>query len=150
MPTKSNMYKEFKEFAARGNVIDMAVGVIIGSAFGKIVSSLVNDVVMPPIGLLLGKVNFAGLFVTLSDKHYPSLEAAKAAGAPTINYGVFINNVIDFLIVAFVIFLVVRQVNKMKRTPPPTMKECPYCKSKIALNAIRCPECTSQLEGAKT
>ena len=113
------MMKEFKEFAMRGNVLDMAIGVIIGGAFGKIVSSLVADVLMPPIGLVMGKVDFSSLFITLSGQDYPSLAAAKAAGAPTLNYGVFLQTVLDFLIVAFVISLVVKQINRLKRTPPP-------------------------------
>ena len=115
------MLKEFKDFAMKGNVLDMAIGVIIGGAFGKIVSSLVNDVLMPPIGLLMGKVDFSSLFINLSDTSYPSLVAAKAAGAPTLNYGVFLQSLFDFLIIAFVIFMLVKQVNRFKRetTPPP-------------------------------
>ncbi|MGE3151007.1 MAG: large-conductance mechanosensitive channel protein MscL [Nitrospiraceae bacterium] len=112
------MLKEFKEFAMKGNVLDMAIGVIIGGAFGKIVSSLVGDVLMPPIGLLMGKVDFASLFLTLSGQDYPSLAAAKAAGAPTVNYGVFLQTVFDFVIIAFVIFLLVKQVNRLKGSPP--------------------------------
>jgi len=142
------MFKEFKEFAMRGNVLDMAVGIIIGAAFGKIVTSLVNDVLMPPFGLILGKVDFSSLFLNISGTSYPSLAAAKAAGAATINYGMFINNVIDFLIVAFVIFLLVRQVNRWNTPAPsgaPTTKECPYCVSAIPLKATRCPQCTSEL-----
>ncbi|HUO35433.1 MAG TPA: large conductance mechanosensitive channel protein MscL [Candidatus Acidoferrum sp.] len=142
------MLKEFKEFAMRGNVLDMAVGIIIGAAFGKIVTSLVNDVLMPPIGLILGKVDFSSLFLNISGTSYPSLAAAKAAGAATINYGTFINNVIDFLIVAFVIFLLVRQVNRWNKPAPataPTTKDCPYCASAIPLKATRCPMCTSEL-----
>ncbi|MBN1978667.1 MAG: large-conductance mechanosensitive channel protein MscL [Anaerolineae bacterium] len=142
------MWKEFKTFIARGNVVDLAVGVIIGAAFGKIVTSFVNDVLMPPIGLLLGSVNFANLFITLSGGAYATLEEAQAAGAVTINYGLFINTIIDFLIVAFVIFLVVKQVNRLKKpTPPaePTTKECPYCLSAIPIKATRCPHCTSEI-----
>jgi len=142
------MFKEFKEFAMRGNVLDMAVGIIIGAAFGKIVTSLVNDVLMPPFGLILGKVDFSSLFLNISGTSYPSLAAAKAAGAATINYGMFINNVIDFLIVAFVIFLLVRQVNRWNTPAPsaaPMTKECPYCVSAIPLKATRCPQCTSEL-----
>jgi len=145
------MLKEFKEFAMRGNVLDMAVGIIIGAAFGKIVSSFVADVLMPPIGLLLGKVDFSGLFLNLSGTHYASLAEAKAAGAPTLNYGVFINTVIDFLIVAFAIFLLIQQINRLQKQPapapagPPTTRECPYCLSTISLKASRCPHCTSQL-----
>lgn len=142
------MLKEFKEFVLRGNVLDMAVGVIVGAAFGKIVSSLVSDVLMPPIGLLLGRVNFSNLFLNLSDTPYPSMEAAKAAGAPTVNYGLFVNNVVDFVIVAAVIFLVVKQINILqRRSPPPapTTRTCPYCVSAIAIKATRCPHCTSEV-----
>lgn len=136
---------EFKAFALRGNVLDMAVGVIIGGAFGKIVSSMVSDILMPPIGLLLGKVDFSSLFVNLSGQAYPSLAAAKAAGAPTINYGVFLQNVLDFLIIAFVVFLVVKQVNRLQAQPAaaPTTKECPHCAMTIPVRATRCPHCTS-------
>ena len=146
------MLKEFREFAMRGNVIDLAVGVIIGAAFGTIVKSLVDDIIMPPIGLLIGGLDFSNLFLSLSGQEYPSLVAAKAAGAATINYGVFLNNVLNFLIVAFAVFLLVRQINRMKRlapaTPPtPTEKSCPYCVSTIALAATRCPQCTSELKG---
>ncbi len=144
------MLKEFKEFAMRGNVIDLAVGVIIGAAFGTIVKSLVDDVLMPPIGLLVGGLDFSNLFVSLSGQHYPSLAAAKEAGAPTINYGLFLNNVLNFVIVAFAIFLLVRQINRLKRETPvpppaPTEKPCPYCISTIPLAATRCPHCTSEL-----
>jgi len=146
------MFEEFKEFAMRGNVLDLAIGVIIGAAFGKIVSSLVNDIIMPPIGLLLGGIDFSNLFINLSGTPYPSLAAAQEAGAPTINYGLFINNVIDFLIVAFVIFLVVRWFNSLTRKPEapaaPTTRECPYCFTQIAIKATRCPNCTSKLEEA--
>ncbi|PKO14781.1 MAG: large conductance mechanosensitive channel protein MscL [Chloroflexi bacterium HGW-Chloroflexi-10] len=144
------MLKEFKEFAMRGNVLDLAVGVIIGGAFGKIITSLVNDIIMPPIGLLLGQVNFKDLFIDLSGKGYPSLAAAQEGGGATINYGLFINTLIDFIIVAFVIFLLIRTINRMQRPKPvpapaaPT-KKCPYCTSEIALEATRCPYCTSQL-----
>ena len=144
------MIKEFKEFAVRGSVLDLAVGVIIGGAFGKIVSSLVDDVLMPPIGLILGKVDFANLFVNLSDRPVESVAAAKAAGVPTINYGLFLNAVVSFLIVAFVVFLIVQQVNRIRRgdeTPAEaTTKECPYCLSAIPLKARRCAHCTSDLE----
>lgn len=144
------MWKEFRDFAMRGNVIDLAVGIIIGAAFGKIVTSLVNDVLMPPIGVVLGKVDFSNLFVSLSGQHYNSLADAKAAGAATLNYGVFINNIIDFLIVAFAVFLLVRQVNRLTEKPEPaaapTTKDCPYCISKIPLQATRCPQCTSELK----
>ncbi|RLC91014.1 MAG: large conductance mechanosensitive channel protein MscL [Chloroflexi bacterium] len=144
------MLKEFKEFTMRGNVLDMAVGIIIGAAFGKIVTSFVNDILMPPIGLLLGNVDFANLFINLSGQPYATLEEAQAAGAATINYGVFINTVLDLIIVAFVIFLLVHQVNRMKReqkAPPaePTTKKCPYCLSTIPIKATRCPHCTSEI-----
>jgi len=143
------MWKEFKEFAMRGNVMDMAVGIIIGAAFGKIITSFVNDVLMPPIGLLLGKVDFSRLFLSLSSQSFATLEEAKKAGAVTINYGFFLNTVIDFLIVAFVIFLMIRQINKLKRQPEPavpTTKECPHCFSVIPVKATRCPNCTSELK----
>ena len=145
--------KEFKEFSIKGNVLDMAIGIIIGTAFGKIVTSLVSDIIMPPIGLLLGKVNFKDLYINISGKPYESLEAAKAAGAATINYGTFINLVIDFLIVAFIMFLMIKQVNRMKRKSEPaptvpTTKECPFCFSAIPIKATRCPACTSQLTSA--
>lgn len=142
------MFKEFKEFAVRGSVIDMAVGIIIGAAFGKIVSSLVDDIVMPPIGLILGKVDFSSLFINLSGQSYDTLAAAKAAGAATINYGMFINNVISFLIVAFAVFLLIRQVNRLRKSAPaaaPTTKECAFCLSVIPIRATRCPQCTSTL-----
>ena len=141
------MFKEFKVFIARGNVVDLAVGVIIGAAFGKITSSLVGDVIMPPIGLVLGKVDFSNLFVDLSGHGYPNLAAAKAAGAPTINYGLFVNTVIDFLIVAFVVFLLVHWATKLlpKPVPPPATKDCPRCCEAIALKATRCPKCTSEI-----
>ncbi|MCX7784690.1 MAG: large conductance mechanosensitive channel protein MscL [candidate division WOR-3 bacterium] len=143
------MFKEFKEFAMRGNVIDMAIGIIIGVAFGKIVTSLVNDIIMPPIGLLLGRIDFSNLFINISGKHYATLAEAKSAGAATINYGVFINTIIDFLIVAFIIFLIIRQINRLKPKPipaEPTTKECPYCCSTIPIKATRCPHCTSELK----
>ncbi len=143
------MLKEFKEFIMRGNVLDLAVAVIIGGAFGKIVTSLVNDILMPPIGVLLGGVDFSNLFINLSGQAFASLADAKAAGAATINYGVFLNTVIDFVIVAFVIFLVVRQANRLKRQPAPadpTTKECPYCLSTIPIKATRCAHCTSELK----
>lgn len=147
------MFKAFKEFAMRGNVLDMAVGVIIGAAFGKIVNSFVADIMMPPLGLLLGQVDFSNLFINLSGKPLASLAEAKTAGAPTINYGIFINQVIDFVIVAFAIFLLIRQINAMKRrseAPPavPTTKSCLYCLSDIPLKATRCPHCTSELKAA--
>ncbi len=145
------MFKEFKEFIMRGNVLDLAIGIIIGGAFGKIVSSFVSDILMPPIGLLLGKVDFSNLFINLSQTSYATLADAQAAGAPTINYGLFLNNIIDFIIVAFAIFLVIRAVNRMNRKPAPipaapTTKDCPYCLSAIPLKATRCPNCTSQVD----
>jgi large conductance mechanosensitive channel len=141
---------EFKKFIMRGNVIDMAVGIILGGAFGKIVTSLVNDVIMPPIGLLLGKVDFSSLYFNLSGKPYASLAQAQAAGAPTLNYGLFINTVINFLIVAFVIFLLIKQINRLAAPKPaapqaPATRECPQCCSVIAIKAKRCPACTSQI-----
>lgn len=151
------MLKDFKEFAMRGNVLDMAVGIIIGAAFGTIVNSLVQDVIMPPIGLLLGNVDFSNLFVVLKEGKvagpYASLAAAKSAGAVTINAGVFINTIISFVIVAFAVFLLVRAVNQLKRQeqappPVPTTKECPYCYSSIPIKATRCPQCTSELKAS--
>jgi large conductance mechanosensitive channel len=143
------MLKEFKEFAMKGPVVDLAVGVIIGGAFGKIISSLVDDVIMPPIGKMLGNVDFANLFVNLSAKDYPSVAAAKAAGAATINYGIFFNTILNFLIIAFVLFLIIRQMNAMKKPPPapaPTTKDCPHCLSAVPLKAIKCAHCTSDLK----
>jgi len=145
------MLEEFKQFAMRGNVVDMAVGIIIGAAFGKIITSFVQDILMPPIGMLLGGVDFSNYFFSLTGQIYPSLAAAKEAGAPTINYGVFLNTVLDFLIVAFAIFLLIRQMNKLKRAQPaaaPTQKECPQCLSSIPLNAKRCAFCTTSLASA--
>ena len=147
----SNLFKEFREFAVKGNVIDMAVGVILGVAFGKIITSLVNDILMPPIGILLGKVDFSNLFIDLSGKFHESLAIAKASGASTINYGIFLNTVIDFLIVSFVIFLTVRQFNKLKQQIIPDdeinkTKECPYCFTSISSRAKKCAYCTSDLE----
>jgi large conductance mechanosensitive channel len=142
------MLKEFKEFAMKGNVLDLAVGFIIGAAFGKIVTSLVSDIIMPPIGLILGKVDFSNLFLNLSGKSYSSLAEAKAAGAATLNYGIFLNNIVDFLIVAFAVFLLVRMVNRWNKPAPaaaPSTKECPYCASTIPLKATRCPNCTSEI-----
>jgi large conductance mechanosensitive channel len=143
------MLKEFKEFAMRGSVIDLAVGVIIGAAFGKIVSSLVEDVIMPPIGRLLGHVDFSNLFFNLSEKSYETLAAAKAAGAPTLNYGLFLSTVINFLIVAFCVFIVVQQVNRWTKKPTapaaPTTKDCPQCAMSIPIAAKRCGHCTAQL-----
>ena len=144
------MLKEFKEFAMKGNVLDMAIGIILGAAFGRIVSSKVVDVNIQTIGLLLGKVDFSSLFVNISGTSYPTLASAKAAGAATINYGTFLNTVIDFLIVAFVIFLFVRQINKWTKKPEapaaPTTKDCPYCLSAIPLKAVRCAHCTAELK----
>lgn len=144
------MLKEFKEFAMKGNVFDMAIGVILGGAFGKIVSSLVSDVLMPPIGLLMGRVDFSSLFVNLSGQPQPSLAAAKSAGAPTINYGVFLQTVLDFVIIAWVIFMVVKQINRFKKSdaPSPSTKRCPYCLSEIPLKATRCSYCTSDVKVA--
>lgn len=143
------MYKEFKEFAIKGNVIDLAIGVIIGGAFGKIVSSLVNDIIMPIIGGLIGKVDFTNFFISLDGNKYATLQQAKDAGAATLNYGVFLNTVIEFLIISFSLFLVVRQINKLKKLEEPapvTTKKCGYCFSEIPIEAIRCPYCTSELE----
>jgi len=143
------MFKEFKEFVMRGNVMDLAIGIIIGAAFGKIITSFVSDILMPPIGLALGSVDFTNLYINLSGAHYDTLKAAKEAGAVTINYGVFLSTVIDFLIVAFVIFLVIRQINRMKRTPEAaSTRECPFCLSSIPIAATRCPHCTSDLKTA--
>jgi len=143
------MFKEFRDFAARGNVIDLAVGVIIGAAFGKIVASLVNDVVMPPIGLLLGRVNFNDLFVSLNGVHYASLAEAQAAAAPTLNYGLFLNAIFQFVIVAFAVFLMVRQINRLKTPvpspPAPDQRDCPFCISRIPAAARRCPHCTAEI-----
>lgn len=148
------MWKEFRKFIARGNVLDLAVAVIIGGAFNAIVQSLVNDVVMPPIGLVLGRVDFSNLYINLSDTTYVSLAAAQEAGAPTINYGMFINNLINFIIVAFVVFMLVRQVNKLYKKPeppkPPTTRDCPICFTTIPVKATRCPNCTSHLETAES
>jgi large conductance mechanosensitive channel len=152
-----NMFKEFKEFAMRGNVVDMAVGIIIGAAFGTIVKSLVDDVIMPPIGLLLGNVNFSDFFLVLKEGTvagpYASLAAAQEAGAVTINYGVFANAIISFLIVAFAMFLLIRAINQLKReeeapSEEPTTKDCPYCFSTIPIKAVRCAHCTSDLKAA--
>jgi len=142
------MFSEFKKFIMRGNVLDLAIGVIIGAAFGKIVTSLVNDVMMPVIGLAVGKVDFSNLFVALDGKSYATLADAKKAAAPTLNYGVFVNTLIEFLIIAFVIFLVVKAVNRILPPPPPapaSTKECPQCCTAIPLAAKRCPACTSAL-----
>jgi large conductance mechanosensitive channel len=145
------MFKEFKEFAMRGNVLDMAVGIIIGAAFGKIVTSFVEDMLMPPVGRLLGHVDFSNLFFSLTGKSYDSLAAAKAAGAATLNYGVFLNQIVNFLIVAFAVFLLVRQVNRWATKPAaaaePTTKECPQCLMAIPVKAKRCAHCTSAIAG---
>ncbi len=142
------MVKEFKEFVIKGNVLDMAVGIIIGASFGKVVTSFVTDVLMPPIGLLLGKMDFSNLFINLSGKSFESLADAKKAGAATLNYGLFFNTMIDFLIVGFAIFILVKQVNRLKREAPapaaaPATRECPFCMTGIPLKATRCPHCTS-------
>ncbi len=141
------MLKEFKEFIARGNVVDLAVAVIIGAAFGKIISSLVEGVIMPPIGLLLGKADFSNLFIDISGQHPVSLADAQSRGLPVIAYGRFINDIVNFLIIAFVIFLVVKAVNKLKAEPPPppNTKDCPYCLTAIPLAAKRCLACTSEV-----
>ena len=142
------MFKEFKEFAVKGNVMDMAVGIIIGAAFGKIVASFVDDVVLPPLGLLLHHVDFSNLFITLGGGDFPTVAAAKAAGAPTLNYGLFLNSVLNFLIVGFAVFIMVKQINRWKKAPAPaavTTRECPYCLTQIPLKATKCPACTSQL-----
>lgn len=145
------MLKEFKAFVMKGNVLDLAVGIIIGAAFGKVVTSFVSDILMPPVGLLLGKVDFSNLFISLSGKSFETLVEAKKAGAPTLNYGLFINTTIDFLIVGFAVFLLVKLVSRLqKQDPPPpaTSKECPYCISSIPTRASRCPFCTSTLPTA--
>jgi len=153
------MWKDFKEFAMRGNVLDMAVGVIVGAAFGKITTSLVNDILMPPLGLLIGKVNFANLCFDIQARRFVNLAAAKAAGATTINVGVFINTVLDFILVSFAVFMLIQVIQRIKKEslvaavlasdtpppPPPTTRECPYCCSTISMKAVRCPHCTSSL-----
>jgi len=147
------MMKEFRDFAARGNVVDLAVGVIIGAAFGKIVTSLVNDIVMPPIGMVIGRIDFKNLFVALNGQTYASLADAQKAAAPTINYGIFLNTLLEFLIVAFVIFLIVRQINRLKApapaSPAPDLKDCPFCISRIPAKATRCPNCTSDVRPSR-
>lgn len=149
------MFKEFKEFAMRGNVVDMAVGIVIGAAFGTIINSFVADIIMPPIGLILGNVDFSGMFIVLKEGKvagpYDTIAAAKAVGAVTLNYGLFINTIISFLIIAFSVFIVIRNINKLKRqeeAPPaaPATKECPYCIAAIPIKAVRCPQCTSELK----
>lgn len=141
------MFKDFKEFAMKGNIMDMAVGVIIGGAFGKIVASLVDDIIMPLVGLLLGGTDFTNLFITLDGSSYSSWEAAKNAGAATLNYGIFLSAIIDFLIISGSIFIVIRQMSKFKKeeVEEETTKECPYCISEIDIEASRCPNCTSEL-----
>ncbi len=145
------MLREFKEFVMRGNVVDMAVGIVLGAAFGKIVTSFVSDILMPPIGLVLGKADFSNLFIDLSGTGFATLAEAKKAGAATINYGLFFNTILDFIIVAFAIFLLIRQINRMRRQPEaapaaPDTKECPFCLSTVPLKAVRCPHCTSELK----
>lgn len=147
------MLKEFKEFALKGNVLDLAVGIVIGAAFGKIVSSFVADVLMPPLSLILGKVDVSNLFIDLSGKGYATIAAAKAAGAATLNYGLFLQSILDFLIVAFAIFIVVKQINRFRKEAPapiaePTTKECQFCSTQIPIPARRCPNCTSSLSSA--
>ncbi len=142
------MFKEFKAFAMRGSVIDMAVGIIIGAAFNNVVNALVSNIIMPPIGLLLGRVDFSDLFINLSGARYPSLAAAKAAGAATIAYGVFINTVINFVIVSFAVFILVREINRLYPPPPSATKDCQYCAMAIPVTATRCPHCTSEIKKA--
>ena len=145
------MISEFRAFLMRGNVVDLAVAVVIGAAFGAIVTSFVNDILMPPLGLLLGRVNFSDLFINLSGQAHPTMAAAKAAGAPTINYGVFINTIINFVIIAFVIFMMLRQINRLMPPPPApasSTKECAFCATAIPVKAKRCPHCTTELAKA--
>lgn len=139
------MWKEFREFALKGSMIDLAVGIIIGTAFSALIKSLVDDVLMPPLGLLLGPTDFSNLFINLTSTPYATLAEAEAAGAAVVKYGLFINNVIQFLIMALVVFLIVRQINRLRRAPDPTTKACPYCASDIPLAASRCPNCTSEI-----
>jgi large conductance mechanosensitive channel len=146
-----SILSEFKQFAIKGNVVDLAVGFVIGAAFGKIVTSFTTDILMPPIGLALGAVDFSNLFINLSSKHYPTIAAAKAAGAPTLNVGLFINTIIDFVIIAFAVFLIVKWVNHLTgadKPAPPNTKQCPYCMTDIPIGATRCPHCTSDLKAA--
>ena len=145
------MLKEFKEFALRGNMLDMAVGIVIGVAFGKIISSFVTDILSPPLGLLLGRADLANFFINLSGGSYATLAEAREAGAATLNYGILLNTVADFLLVSLTVFLLVRQVNRFKRreaAPPPSARECPFCVSSVSLRATRCPHCTSELMAA--
>jgi large conductance mechanosensitive channel len=143
------MFGEFKQFIQRGNVVDLAIAVVIGAAFGKIVTSFVEDILMPPIGLALGKVDFSNLFINLSGKDYPSVAAAKAAGAATLNYGIFFNNILNFVIIAFAVFLLVKQINRMQAPAPaaaPSTKDCPYCLSAVPFKATKCAHCTSEIK----
>ena len=145
------MIKEFREFITRGNVADLAIAVVIGGAFGKIITSFVEDVLMPPIGLALGNVDFSNLFLNLSGKDYPSVAAAKAAGAATLNYGIFFNHVINFVIIAFAIFLLIKQLNRLQKPAPaaaaaPTTKDCPHCLSAVPIKATKCAHCTSEIK----
>lgn len=143
------MFKEFKEFAMKGNVIDLATGVIIGAAFGKIVTSLVNDIIMPILSIITGRIDFTNLFIALDGKHYSNIEAAKAAGVASLNYGMFITSIIDFLIIAFSIFIIIKQVNRFRPKPAapaePNTRTCPYCFSTINIKAVKCPNCTSSV-----
>jgi large conductance mechanosensitive channel len=145
-----SIVQEFKEFAVKGNALDLAVGVIIGAAFGKIVTGLVDDIIMPPLAAITGKIDFSNMFIALNGQSYETLKSAKDAGAPVLAYGSFLNSVVNFLLVAFAVFLLVKQINKLKRgeDKAPEGKECPFCKSNIAIEATRCPQCTSQLEAA--
>jgi large conductance mechanosensitive channel len=140
------MFKEFKEFALKGNVIDLAIGIIIGAAFNKVVQSLVNDIIMPTVGMLMGKMDFSALFVNLSGKQFETLVEAKRAGAATLNYGLFINTMVDFAIMALVVFIMVKQINRLKREEPAATKDCPFCLSIVPLAATRCSHCTSEIE----
>jgi len=146
------MLKEFKEFAMRGSVLDMAIGIILGAAFGKVVTALVTEILMPPIGMLLGHVDFSSFFINLSETHYATMAEAKKAGAAVIGYGMFVNTIFEFVIVAFAVFLVVRQINRLRKPAPapaaPELKECPFCVSSIPAKATRCPQCTSELQAA--
>jgi large conductance mechanosensitive channel len=146
-----SMLSEFKAFAIKGNVIDLAVGFVVGAAFGKIVTSFTSDILMPPIGLALGAVDFSNLFINLSSTHYPTIAAAKAAGAPTLNVGLFLNTIVDFVIIAFAVFLLVKWINHLTgadRPVPVTTRDCPYCATAIPLAATRCPHCTSEVKAA--
>ena len=145
-----NMFNEFKDFAMRGNMLDLAIGIVIGAAFSSVVNSLVKDIITPPIGWVLGGIDFSSIYINLSGGSYPSLAAATAAGAATINVGLFLNALINFIIVALALFLIIKQINRLmpKKVAAPTTKDCPYCQSAIPLKATRCPQCTSQLEGS--